>query len=188
MPPITIRMDVSGLTKKLDALQREAPAAIARSLNRAIASARDDAEARLSSDLGVSRDIVRRGLAVTEATPQRLFAALTVSGKPTPLIGFGAVQTAAGVTSRFRTVAHGFIARMPSGHVGAFRRTHVGPGSSGLSRRGRNRSQLPIGESFGPSLATAFRRPEVYEPVAAKAGQTLAETVNAELQKGPARG
>lgn len=95
-----------------------------------------------------------------KATPQRRQIVLRCFHKAVPLIEFGARQVAAGVSVKVkgsRKVVRGaFIAKMPSGHVGVFKRDN-----SALHKRvlkgGRSIwSALPINQLYGPSPAVAF--------------------------------
>ncbi|WP_080436323.1 hypothetical protein [Burkholderia ubonensis] len=95
---------------------------------------------------------IRKTLSATRATPARLIAALTATGRPIPLINYGARQTTKGVTVRVKngskTLRHAFIATMASGHIGVFER--VGTGHKRVTRNGRAYwSGLPIRELYG---------------------------------------
>lgn len=74
------------------------------------------------------------------------------SRRPIPLIEFrGARETGAGVRvnvwGRAQIIQGAFIATMPTGHRGVYRR--------------KGRSRLPIKELWGPTIAGTFRTPEV---------------------------
>lgn len=182
---VQIQADVTPLLQALERFEQEAAGARSRSLNRAIGEAQTSAVRELSRNLGLEAGYIQSRTQVLPATPQSQEATLIISDKRAPLIQFGASQSSAGVAYRFggagSTIRSAFVATMPSGHRGVYLRQFRGPGSSQRSRRGPRGSQLPIHERFGPSLATAFLRPEVYEPVVNRAGDALEQALTQEL-------
>lgn len=92
---------------------------------------------------------------------------IMASGRRMSIAKFGARQLKKGVSYRVKrsggrkTIKHAWLAKMPSGHVGVF--THGRADSTQykggsirrkkpLGRRGKNFSQLPIDDTFGPSI------------------------------------
>jgi hypothetical protein len=80
------------------------------------------------------------------------------SRRPIPLIEFPAVrQTGAGVRTgawgRSQVISSAFIATMPSGHRGVYRR--------------RGPARLPIRQLWGPTIFGTFATPEVQSVIAA---------------------
>lgn len=75
---------------------------------------------------GFKAAAIRSTMVIRRATYSNPVAVVRVRGRRTPLISFNARQTKAGVTVLVRsrkTVKGAFIATMPSGHVGVFKRT-----------------------------------------------------------------
>lgn len=176
--PVTITLEGGrALRERLQALGREAPRAITRALNRTIASARVLARRALAADLGLAQKFIDRDLATRNATFARLEAALTVRGRRLPLIAFGArgpepsrgrgrgVSYRIGTGGR-QTIASAFLATMPSGHRGVFKR--------------RGTKRLPIAELFGPSLPHVARR-RVFEAVRVKSSADLEKNLQHEI-------
>lgn len=114
--------------------------------------------ARAMRDAGYNLKVsdIKKGLTVTRATSSRLQVTVRASGRPIPLIAYGARgPTAKGVSVSVlhgrKIIAGAFIATMPSGHKGVFIR--VGKGHKKVHRRGRTVwSGLPIKQLFGPSV------------------------------------
>lgn len=150
---ITVQLNMKDLVGRIDRLVANAPYAIARALNRSIASAKTVMVREIASDMDLAAGDVRDRIGVVEASaPDRLRATLTAIPTRIPLIAFHARGPepsrgrGRGVTARLPggagTYAHAFIASMASGHRGVFQR--VG------TRR------LPIRELQGPSVLHVF--------------------------------
>ena len=95
--------------------------------NRAAASVRAEA-VRIMRKVypGFKAAAIRATMQIIRATQMRPTATVRVRGRRTPLIDFSARQTRVGVSVRIRArkvVKGAFIATMPSGHRGVFRRT-----------------------------------------------------------------
>lgn len=146
-------------------LGREYPAATARGLNRTATSERAVRAREIASNMGVKVGVAKDAIRLERATRERQVAKLITSGKRIALIDMGARGT---VPSRGRgngvsyrnpgggrgRISDAFIAKMASGHVGVFKR------NANAKRHGPapNRSQLPIHELFGPSIAVVFAK------------------------------
>ena len=139
----------------------------ARGLNRTAAAARTQTVREVSADLRIRQKMVRAATSVTRAQPQKLQASIRVSGKRIPIHEFNARQTRKGVTYRSRSgrklILHGFIARMPSGHTGVFKRF----GNKVKMTRGRFQGQRrqPIVELLGPSIPKVFTRARIQKSI-----------------------
>jgi hypothetical protein len=145
----TLTLDTAGWVRGLERLQANAPAAIARALNRSATSANVVMVRGVAQDLGLRQADVKPFIAIRSATPGDLRAQIIASGARIPLIKFNARdRRGRGVTARLPGGAgiypHAFIATMRSGHRGVF------------TRRGRPR--LPIVELFGPSIPRVFEK------------------------------
>lgn len=149
---IQLTFDDSKVTANIARLKQQAPIAIARALNKSVASGRTVMAREMSKDLGIKVGDVRDKIAVTEATSQRQWARLETKGKRIPLEAFSATGNipsrgkGRGVSYRLgaqrKRIATAFRAHMASGHTGVFRRTGT--------------KRLPIIELFGPSLPKVF--------------------------------
>jgi hypothetical protein len=98
---------------------------------------------------------IKKGLKIARATAGSLTATVTASGRPIPLIGYGARQIAKGVSvdvlNGRKVISHAFVVTMPNGHKGVF----VRPGKQHkkVSKNGKLLwSGLSVKELFGPSV------------------------------------
>lgn len=130
--------------------------ALPRALNK-MADQVKTGSARGMRDAGYNLKVsdIKKGLTIVRATSGRLVATVRASGRPIPLIGYGARVTAKGVSVSVlhgrKVISHAFIATMPSGHKGVFVR--VGKDHKKVSKGARTVwSGLPIKELFGPSV------------------------------------
>lgn len=158
--------------------------ALVRAMNRGIGAGRTLMVSRIAKDTGLKSKDVRAALPMTEATLNRPLARLAASLKRIPLYKFGARGPmpsrgrGRGVSYKLpgsggrQRVEDAFIAQMPSGHVGVFKR--------------RRPARLPIQELFGPSLGRVFAK---YRPEAlARAEDVTRERFAAELSFEKSRG
>lgn len=111
--------------------------------------------------------VIKKGLKVGRASPGNLRSSVVASGRPIPLIQYGARQTAKGVTVSVlngrKLIKGAFIATMPSGHTGVF--VHGANGKHKKVTRGGKSSwhQLPIRELFGPAVPDGLSNKAVQE-------------------------
>jgi hypothetical protein len=185
---LTLHLNTAMTERAIRKLAGKAPAAIARALNRSIASGKTVAVRIVAKDMGLKQAVVRDRFAITPAVPGvRAVAILKASNKRLPLMAFGARGPVPsrgrgrGVTARIPGGAgrypHAFIATVGIGrHTGVFQRV------DGARRRGRppHRSQLPIRELYGPSIAHVAQK--TIEPVKARAMEQLTKNVQHELR------
>lgn len=128
----------------------ETPTATARALNRSAVSVRAAMASAVKADVGALKvGAVKDKIEIREANPgPRPEASLRVSKRRIALMAFGARQFSYGVRARLKggadRIPGAFVATMPSGHTGVFKR--------------RGRARLHIDERFGPSLARPFAR------------------------------
>jgi hypothetical protein len=166
---VVATIDIEGALKKLGATAIGSTEAITRALNKTAITARAQA-ARSIRDVGYGIKVssVKGSISIRRATSQDLKAVVTATGRPIPLIAYGARQTSKGVSVNVKNgrkeIAHAFIATMASGHKGVFVRT--GNTHKRVVRGGKgSRSGLPIKELFGPSIPTAFFNAKVQDAV-----------------------
>ncbi len=131
----------------MPALQR----AVGSALNRTIAQVKTQASRSVRNEIKLKTKDINNRLVVIRANSAKgaltqMQASLRVSGKPVPLISYGAKQPRQGVVVQIknnRTVLkHAFIARMRSGHQGVF------------IRKGNKR--LPIQELYSTRVSDVF--------------------------------
>jgi ribosomal protein L13E len=145
----SLTLDTKGWVRGLANLQANAPAAIARALNRSVTSANVVMVRAVATDLALRQSDVKERISVRNASPAHLVAQLIATGKRIPLIKFNARERRGrGVTARLPggqgSYPRAFIATMSSGHRGVF------------VRKGKPR--LPIAELFGPSIPHVFQK------------------------------
>ncbi|KVM47118.1 hypothetical protein WJ58_28880 [Burkholderia ubonensis] len=160
MIDVTVRANTKAATAAVLLNSRDIARATARALNKTAAQVRTGASREIrAAGYNLKAGTIRKTLSTTRATPARLIAALTATGRPIPLINYGARQTTKGVTVRVKngskTLRHAFIATMASAHIGVFER--VGTGHKRVTKNGRAHwSGLPIRELYGPSIPDAL--------------------------------
>lgn len=161
---VVLALDNRASLAAIRRLKDRAPIAIARALNRSVDSGRTAMTRKIAEDLSTKVGVVRERIYVVKATVRNHVAEIRASAKRIPLVDFGArgplpSRGRGRVTAKLqgkREYPRAFMARMPSGHLGVFVRG--GKGAPEALRRGPkpNRSQLPIRELFGPSVAHVF--------------------------------
>lgn len=177
-----LRLDTSEYDAQLAVLRRPwAP--IVRAINRSMGSAQTTAVRAITADLGLKRAAVVPHVKLRKATPAVLSATLYASAKRVPLVQFHATGPepsrgkGQGVSARIggkRTRYQGaFIATMPSGHRGVYRR-QVG------------QARLPIRELRGPSIWRSFQTAQ--PQAAARANEQLATNLAHEIAFALSRG
>jgi len=163
-------------------LGADAPVAASRAINRALRSAKVVVGRLTAKDVGLTVGDVRKVLYEREALPARLTAKLSAGAKRLPLIKFAArgpypsrgrgVVTAMSSGGRKR-YPHAFIAQMPSGHRGVFRRDPN-------RRMRRQPRRQAIVELHGPSIAHVAVK---YASAGVTRGEMqLAKTMSSELK------
>ena len=144
-----MRLDLSDTTRAFQQLRRRGPQAIARALNRSIASARTAMGRAVAADMGLKVGDAHERIGLRLARPDQPVAQLTASGKRLPLMDFGAKGSRrGGVIARLPggkgRYPHAFIRQMRNGHTGVFMRA--------------GKARLPIHELHGPSIARVFEK------------------------------
>lgn len=154
---VDVRGSMAGIIADMEGVKRGvAEKALPRALNKVIAQVRT-AAAREMRDAGYNLKVsdIKKGLSTYAATSGNLTAKVIASGRPIPLIKYGARQTSKGVSVDVlhgrKLIAGAFIATMPSGHTGVYVR--MGNQHKKVAKNGRIVwSGLPIKELFGPSV------------------------------------
>lgn len=164
---ISIKYDDSKARRQLAELDKAMRRAVPRALNRAAVSARAEATRAIRGEgYKLRAAVIKDQLGIQRATLQNPVARLEARYKAIPLLEYRARQTRKGVSVDVlrgrRTISSVFIAKMPSGHRGVFRR--IGRKNRWELRHGKRvRTGLPIKELFGPSVADAFANPKVIQ-------------------------
>jgi hypothetical protein len=175
---ITVRTDYNALSRKLQASVKRYPRAAAAGINRAADRAYTFSVRALQADIGTSsQKTIRKNLSVWHATADKPEAKLIAfSSKQDRIPIFEMRPRPRAVTKRRpqggvrygpnQTLIPGsFVARMPSGHVGVFKRI--------------SQARNPIVELKGPSVALVF----AHRKIQAKLSAFLQETVPREIER-----
>jgi len=170
----TIRVDASRFMAALDALKpAQARAASVVAVNETARQTTSFATRLVAKDLGLKVGDVRAKMTVIRATKSNLLAIIRPSGRAIPLYAYKARQTKRGVSATAwgkRKLYRGtFIAMMPGGHVGVFKRVGA--------------TRLPIKELFEPSIGHAFGREPTRSQIEAFIRQKLPVNVARQLQR-----
>lgn len=164
-------LDTARWQAALDQLGKRGKLAIARGLNRTGATERTAMARAVAKDMGIKVGSARDAITVKKATRDNLAVRVVATGRRLPLIDFkarGPVPSRGrgrGVTyvvqGQRKRIADAFITTVRragdngqhQGHLGVFVR------ATGARRRGPapNRSQLPIKQLYGVSIAVSFQ-------------------------------
>lgn len=194
MPVITVKTDITGALRKFKLTKTEGRKAIQRAINKTGMTARANASQNIrAAGYNIKASAIKRALVIRRATGDELTAILRASGRPIPLIAYGARQSKSGVVVKVKngqaTIKHGFIATMPSGHRGVFVRVETEAqgrelglhlASHGMSA-GKSRHGLPIRQLFGPSIPAAFANETVREATIAAIHERFPVVLDQEL-------
>lgn len=152
-----VRTNADSVVMELLGAAQETPEAVMRALNKMaeqgkVAGAREVRAAGYNLKIGA----IKKGIKVRRATKSELRASVIATGKPVPLIEYGARQTAKGVSVSVlkgrKVIAGAFIATMPSGHSGVFVREQGAKHKKVGQGKQASWHALPIKELFGPSV------------------------------------
>jgi hypothetical protein len=170
---VSVRLDDADLKRGIDGLRKKFPFAVKRALKRSATSARAEIAKHITEDTGLPSKRVKDAIVVSLVGDSAI--QLEVRGRRLPLIDFrargpepsrgrgkGVSYTLPGGRGRD---PHAFIATMPSGHRGVFRRA--------------GKARLEIYELRGPSMVRVF---EKYLPEGAERGrESLLKNLKAEI-------
>lgn len=172
---VDVKFDVKKLTSKLTAIERKViPAATNSALNKVATTARNESAEIITKRMGKAKGLSAAGfkrlVKIKRSTRKTLVATISVKGRHIPLIAFKARKAKGGVIAtawgKRKLYKGAFIAKVPSGHKGVFKRTGARRGDIKQVKKGANvgqryRPQLSIGELFGPSVSSVFKDVEV---------------------------
>lgn len=163
---IRIEAQPGPVLDQLAQLGDQAPLALTRALNKSLVTAKTAALRAVAADMGLLQKYVERSIVPWKASFDNQVATLYISGFKIPLQRFHAAESGTGLKYRLPGgrgfLPGGFIAKLESGHIGAFTRA---PSSAKWIRlkqaAGKPRRQwagsLPIEEAFGPSVTESFK-------------------------------
>lgn len=168
---IDIKVDSRRVEKSLQQLSDDLQnKAIMRAVNKAAATAKTAASREIRAQgYNIKASAISKSMHIRRATRHDLEAVIEVTGKPIPLINYGARQVGRGVSVQVKNgrkiIPHAFIATTPNGHRGVFIR--VGKGHKKVTKDGRIIwSGLPIKQLWGPSIPTAVANAAVQSALA----------------------
>ena len=180
MPDVDIQFDPGQLRRaeeRLAAVGR--PNGLKQAARRAVArtarAVRAEAVKKLAAATGLKQTEVRTKHTRIRIQPASLAATITITGRGIPLAKLRPRQIAAGVSYSTpegrRTRLGAFLATMPTGHQGAFKRLR--------------QTRLPIKEQYGPSILEVIRGklPEIQTDAAARLHKELNAQVNLIIEK-----
>jgi len=146
--------DLGTLKKDLEQMGSQGPLIMDRALNRAIVTGQTAMTKVIAADTGISSRAIKAEIRIDRAQRTKPVAAIEIAGRRIPLIAFSARGPepsrgrGRGVSYRLPTgrgrIGNAFIATMPSGHRGVFKR--------------KAKKRLAIMELRGPSLPHVFEK------------------------------
>lgn len=163
---LKVSTDHAALSRKLQQNLRRYPRAAAAGINRAAAGALTVSVREIQADVGASsQKSIRKAMTLHRATGEKPVARLIAKSAKNERIPIYEMKPRPRAVTRRRPaggvrygkenklIPSSFIARMPSGHIGVFKR--------------KSAKQLPIAERFGPSVALVFTRRKITDKVLA---------------------
>ncbi len=181
---IRVELNTEAMTRFLKQVSKEAlPRAATRALNKTGNSAKSVAVKAVAAQIGIAQKDVRPYVLLQKAAIRCLDTVLRVAtGKRVPLIKIDprAKQGLTGVTYRAsgnlrRLIPQAFIATMPSGHRGIYKRV-------------KGAARLPIHELSGPSILYVFKQEVVQDQLSKTVEErwpvVFEHEIRFELQKG----
>lgn len=144
---VDVRGDISAHIRGLNALQREViPVATVTSLNKTATTVRSKARRETAIKMGVQQKEIAKAFYINKATLVSRQAKITAKPWKVSLLKFKARQMLSGVAHTAvgvdNPLAHAFIATMPNGKPGVFKRL--------------TKKRLPIAKQYGTTPAQAF--------------------------------
>jgi hypothetical protein len=188
----SIRVTLEGMKEFQQELyqlgQKDAALAEVRAINRTAQTTQTRSMKLAAEDTGLPLKEVRKSFTRTKATIPRREATLIVTGRRIPRYAFDASpkvpgkRRAGGVSYRGEggqriVVPDAFIARMPSGHIGVYKRK----AGATSRRKGAGWTTLPIFELMGPSLPHVIRNKRIFETQLANIEAVLRKNLEHEI-------
>ena len=172
----------------LEELAAEFPLCAVRALNTVGGQTERFAESEILARYNVSSQDVKSAFSREPAKPGQLTYTIKASGVRTRLFQYGPMQGPVGVTSEvirgsMVTVAHAFVARMPSGHWGVFLRDKVKRPHIRMRGVKGAAEKIHIQEQYRPSISEMFFARSVMEKVSAFSEDLLPAQMDEEVRK-----
>lgn len=183
---------ITKLTTELAEIRNGVPKAITSAVNKTLTTGRSMVVKRLAAEINLKQKEIRDTIGIKKATYDTLQGVITISRKGISLMKFApkpsapvlnrtALMKLKGVSVKTRRgkgrelLAHTFVARMKSGHVGVFER----------KGRGTNRTKrLPLHERFGPTPQGVFEKaPGITTDVMSGLTDTLAKNLDSQIDR-----
>ena len=126
---VIIKIDSLDVQRLLRQSPQIAEKALVRTLNRTADKARVAGSRAVRETYNIKAEDLKKSIRTYKASRSRMEAQLSITGKPVGLIAFAAKQTPKGVTYKIlkaagrKRLAHAFIAKMKTGHIGVFERS-----------------------------------------------------------------
>lgn len=194
--------DFRRLQSMLADITSMAPRVAMRAINKTATGTKTDTSAAIRAEITAKKSAVDETIKVTKATESNPTAYIASTGKPLPLIDYGARQTNKGVSVQVRkdrtrkVIPQAFIATMKSGHKGVFWRKWHGNKAGKMSKTEAaiNRSgyiwsekrkryiaisslpreyRLPMEERYGPRVPDIMSNAPVMKVILAQASTRL---------------
>jgi hypothetical protein len=163
MPDFTFELipDQKQISRAMESL-REIPhahnRAMSGAINRTLTSGRTMIKREIMGELNVSQKATLRVIKIRRASPSKPGGSITVSREPIKLGEFHPKKTKEGVQVQVRkskgaeVIKHAFIATMPSGHTGVFKRFPDAKAKKVMTAKGPRWHGLRIKELYGPTV------------------------------------
>lgn len=212
MPIMTLKLnqiDVDAVKAMLGECKTVPEKVISRALNKTLTGIKTDASTEIRAILNAKKSDVDDTFKVTNSSVADMSCKFVSTGKPLPLMTFGARQTTKGVSVQVKktvarsVVAGSFLATMKSGHQGVFwRKWHEkGVSKSGFESQANRVGyfwsvkaqrfvpmallpqsfRLPIKELFSSRVPDVLSDPPVLDVVIAKANERLVTNLDREV-------
>ena len=197
----TVKVDAEKLAeakRALSEIKNGIETALMRSINRALSTANTEAARGIAAEVNLTQKVIKQNFSLTQAAISRLTGKFRSSGRPVPLINYGARQTNTGVSVQVKkarprkVLPYTFLATMGSGHQGVFqRKRHRGEGKPigntaklfmNFPANWPKQYRLPIEEMFGPRVEDILSNDPVLNPVLDEAGKTINERLEHETE------
>lgn len=188
------KVQLAAVQSGLSGIRNGAVRAINAALNKTVGNAKTLAVAGVGARLNLTNKVIGGFMEVSKSNFNTLSAKLSVVGKPVPLINYGATAYLKGVSVKVRRdsarekIAGAFIATMPNGHVGVFKRgiqhqyrTKAAPRRVAKQNVWGN-SVLPIDELHGPHVSEVFRY-EAEKATSETSAGLLAQNLDHEMNR-----
>jgi hypothetical protein len=193
---VSAYVDDRALRDAFRKLGPEARNALSRANRRASVSVQKQARADAFAELNLPKSpinaLIKTGRAPSRSNPT---AEVRISAKEVRLVDYlGERQTKLGVTVQIhrggarKLIKHVFLARMPTGHKGIFRRIGGRRGTlrGSIKSRKTYRPELPIRELRAKTVRQVFTEPKIarlLEIARARVTETLRQELNYRLEK-----